>query len=290
MRCEARRLRSFQGWEGAVPAAELARAGFFYLGPGDRVQCFYCGGVLRCWEPGDRPQVEHYKFFPDCPFVQADRPDGQVLGRWDDEGSQAVYPELESEQQRLDTYRNWPRYAEVSPEQLAQAGFFYTGHTDNVKCFHCDGGLRNWERGDDPWREHARWFPECEFLVQSKGQAFVRTVQEAYLSSPESSPETRQLDRRQVSSTEPVRIPAAPIQTNHSEHQHPKEPDALLSTEEQLRRLKEERMCKVCMDRDVSMLFVPCGHLVVCTECAPNLRHCPICRSTIRGSVRAFMS
>lgn len=34
-----------------------------------------------------------------------------------------------------------------------------TGHQDNVRCFHCDGGLRNWELGDDPWMEHAKWFP-----------------------------------------------------------------------------------------------------------------------------------
>lgn len=63
-----------------------------------------------------------------------------------------------------------------------------------------------------------------------------------------------------------------------------------LSTEEQLRRLQEERMCKVCMDRDVSVVFVPCGHLVACGECALNLRLCPICRAVIQGSVRTFMS
>lgn len=63
-----------------------------------------------------------------------------------------------------------------------------------------------------------------------------------------------------------------------------------MSTEEQLRRLQEERMCKVCMDRDVSVVFVPCGHLVACGECALNLRLCPICRAVIQGSVRTFMS
>jgi len=51
--------------------------------------------------------------------------------------------------------------------------------------------------------------------------------------------------------------------------------------EEQLRRLQEERTCKVCMDREVSIVFIPCGHLVVCKECAPSLRKCPICRGTI---------
>lgn len=66
--------------------------------------------------------------------------------------------------------------------------------------------------------------------------------------------------------------------------------ESRMSTEEQLRRLQEERTCKVCMDRDVSVVFVPCGHLVACGECALNLRLCPICRAVIRGSVRTFMS
>uniref|UniRef100_G3NDL9 RING-type E3 ubiquitin transferase n=1 Tax=Gasterosteus aculeatus aculeatus TaxID=481459 RepID=G3NDL9_GASAC len=62
------------------------------------------------------------------------------------------------------------------------------------------------------------------------------------------------------------------------------------SPEELLRQLQEERTCKVCMDKLVSIVFIPCGHLVVCADCAASLRHCPICRAVIRGSVRAFMS
>ncbi|KAM4866473.1 baculoviral IAP repeat-containing protein 2-like [Thomomys bottae] len=63
-----------------------------------------------------------------------------------------------------------------------------------------------------------------------------------------------------------------------------------LSLEEQLRRLQEERTCKVCMDREVSVVFIPCGHLVVCQACAPSLRKCPICRGIIKGTVRTFLS
>lgn len=37
--------------------------------------------------------------------------------------------------------------------------FFFKGRNDDVKCFCCDGGLRCWESGDDPWIEHAKWFP-----------------------------------------------------------------------------------------------------------------------------------
>ncbi|KAG8567042.1 hypothetical protein GDO81_013479 [Engystomops pustulosus] len=377
MRCEASRLRTFTMWPGpsTMSPRELAHAGFYYLGPGDRVQCFCCGGVLRCWEPGDQPQDEHLKFFPSCPFVLGrevgnipcaagwDSVDGQILGQLhrlpgeeEEETWQAAYPDLIEERERLSTYRGWPPYAEVTPEVLARAGFFYTGLRDHVKCFHCDGGLRNWERGDDPWREHAKWFPRCEFLIHSMGLAYIRGVQDAIFSSPESTAESQSpADRspdglsdspsdwqvysqssvvqgalqmgfdensvaslvqsrfhlsgvpyssvsdlvhdlvqaeeeRQTHATDFVRIHEAPAERASSEPGPPKEPDAVLTTDEQLRRLKEERMCKVCMDKDVSMVFVPCGHLVVCMDCAPNLRHCPICRATIRGRVRAFMS
>ena len=56
----------------------------------------------------------------------------------------------------------------------------FSGIEDSVKCFSCNGTLRNWERDDDPWREHARWFPRCNYVRRVKGEAFIRTVQTAY--------------------------------------------------------------------------------------------------------------
>ena len=38
-----------------------------------------------------------------------------------------------------------------------------------------------------PWSEHARWFPNCPFLLLVKGQDFVNEVQRLY-SSDESQP------------------------------------------------------------------------------------------------------
>ncbi|OWF36928.1 inhibitor of apoptosis [Mizuhopecten yessoensis] len=59
---------------------------------------------------------------------------------------------------------------------MARAGFFYAGYGDYVRCFFCGGGLRNWEPGDDPWVEHARWFPRCAYVKQNKGQTFINLV------------------------------------------------------------------------------------------------------------------
>lgn len=65
------------------------------------------------------------------------------------------------------------------------------GFRDQVRCFHCDGGLKEWEPQDEPWREHARWFPNCPFLLLVKGQEYVNGVQRLYNSSEnESKPPT----------------------------------------------------------------------------------------------------
>ncbi|RXG68825.1 Baculoviral IAP repeat-containing protein 2 [Armadillidium vulgare] len=50
------------------------------------------------------------------------------------------------------------------------------GLSDHVRCFHCGKGLRNWEPDDDPWVEHARWFPDCHFVLLKKGVEYVDKV------------------------------------------------------------------------------------------------------------------
>lgn len=51
-------------------------------------------------------------------------------------------------------------------------------------------------------------------------------------------------------------------------------------------RMKEARTCKVCLDREASIAFMPCGHLVCCSVCGPAMRSCPICRELIKGTVK----
>ena len=48
---------------------ELVNAGFYYMGSGDRVSCFYCGGRLFHWKLRDNPWYEHAKWFLLCEFV-----------------------------------------------------------------------------------------------------------------------------------------------------------------------------------------------------------------------------
>lgn len=55
--------------------------------------------------------------------------------------------------------------------------WFITGLDEKVKCFSCNGGLDNWLPGDVPWIEHARWFPDCQYVHKKMGSGFVSHVQ-----------------------------------------------------------------------------------------------------------------
>ena len=45
--------------------------------------------------------------------------------------------------------------------------------------------------------------------------------------------------------------------------------------------MQEKWMCKVCFEREVSILLQPCNHAVTCGRCASLITACPICRRTI---------
>jgi hypothetical protein len=290
----ASRLETFRTWPsgGATAASlvdpgDLARAGLFYTGLGDRVQCAYCGGVLRNWVRGDSPMDEHRRHYPDCPFV---RSSGQVeqyvttsvatSGNVRTTSSAATscryrrpqpkHPEFCELSARIQSFRGVRASPGQTADGLAAAGFYYIGPGDNVRCFQCGGGLKNFQPTNDPWTEHACWFPRCPFLLDNKDQQFIDSC--------------RQTPAQNSSTATAATFGLQTEQANTSAG-----PDSLRMLDEN-RQLKEARLCKICMDKDVDTVFLPCGHLVSCNNCARSLRNCAICRTLIRGTVKVFLS
>lgn len=355
---EEARLATFKEWPGVrgSSAQEFAQAGFIFFGRPDRVQCVFCYGILRNWNDNDIPMEEHRKHFPQCPFVQECQSSALNLAK-------PRYSKYKTKQSRLESFEKWNPMTVPAPEALAEAGFFFIGHGDSVKCFFCDGGLRNWESDDDPWREHARWFPKCGYVKTSKGKAYIESVIQntnlaEYQTASVDANEThvknvigqgqqsqREVDPREVmarmdspivkaalkmdipkhlvrkaikkklaedggdfSSTEALIVAVFAEEADERDSAEPevqegmsetpeessgpesKDSDESLRLMEENRQLKEQRQCKICMDEEVCVAFLPCGHLVCCSTCAPALNACPICRAKIRGTVRTYMS
>ncbi|KAK3097298.1 hypothetical protein FSP39_008479 [Pinctada imbricata] len=279
------------------------------------------------------------------------------------------YPQYSVQAARLSTFRNWPTGLNQQPEQLAEAGFYYFGVADSVRCFFCAVGLRNWDPEDDPFVEHARWSPKCAYLLEKKGAEFVQLVlnavrqqeMEESLSGGQSSASNSQ--SQDVSADCPM--PQRPdIQSEYqptaAEKKNPLLSDAAQSVlamgylprivkvavnqilenegwkgmkgekiadiifqmedrgeichensivpeisydssrpklnhsvpesreilEQENGEMRERTLCKICCEQTVAIVFLPCGHLVSCAQCAPALKSCPVCRVGVRGTVR----
>ncbi|KAL0830585.1 hypothetical protein ABMA28_002733 [Loxostege sticticalis] len=341
----------------------------------------------------------------------------------------ARHPAHASLAARLATFERWPADRHQAPQTLAEAGFFYTGTDDQVRCFYCDGGLGKWEAGDTPWSEHAHWFPHCGYVLLVKGQEFVDTCrnrtsvqrtfsadsglsarrrsnnagvnfpitesqveecmesgaalaalgagldaarvrralarrlrstgmpfnssealidavlneqlnEEAWSVSPQSQrlardilaetlrefapgagiipsqwddrPESQRSqsttpprspspvpvrqpvqdirDGKERDRTKPTLVTAVEVKEEENKEDSEVKEEKSLSLEEENRQLKEARLCKVCMDSEVSVVFLPCGHLVSCARCGAALSACPLCRCAVRALVRAYLA
>ncbi|XP_014228800.1 death-associated inhibitor of apoptosis 1-like isoform X1 [Trichogramma pretiosum] len=267
------------------------------------------------------------------------------------------FPDYASYEARLQTFADWPTSIAQTKEQLADAGFFYTGTGDQTTCYHCGGGLKNWEPQDDPWVQHAKWFSTCFYVRLVKGQEFINSVTGKHipplseeetmkLNLPscikkveclstqkcESKEETQQPAQTQLqpSAAEPATATAAAAEsaagpsTNEVEPQAPTpaprsssttatttttemqtETQAVPSSNQsqqsalaqqaqkannEKKSIDDARVCKICYNEELGVVFLPCGHMVACVKCAPGMTTCAVCRETVTMTVRAFFS
>uniref|UniRef100_A0A182MF22 RING-type domain-containing protein n=1 Tax=Anopheles culicifacies TaxID=139723 RepID=A0A182MF22_9DIPT len=194
-------------------------------------------------------------------------------------------PEYASLDARVRSFQNWSYGHVQDPKRLSEAGYYYTGIEDEVRCFHCDGGFRDWLVTDDPWHEHARCFAGCKFLQLVLGQTY---ISEVLLNDAATIAEgDRSCISQQHSSTGDTGTNSSASNSQQGGNSSHELTERL---KEENKRLKEERECKICLTREVGVVFCPCGHLVSCLQCAPAIYNCPVCRALITGRIRTYLS
>lgn len=292
------RLQTYINWPNTgILKSTLARAGFVYSGQDDVVICPFCKVEGYRWEANDNPMDDHRVWSPNCPFLgnnsegsQAPRSNQDTCGLYGVEVVPNSVPSVDLQRlgiqkskgphhqdritvdSRLETFQKWPKAIKQRPAELAEAGFFYTGVGDQTLCFYCGGGLKDWEENDDPWEQHALWFNKCSYVNLKKGQDFVAKVNsrnqpQAYSSS--------------TSSTETKEEPVAPADTLSEKCEK-------ISLKEG--QSSEQTLCKICYRNELGVVFLPCGHIVACVDCAAALKNCAVCRKPLEATVRAFLS
>lgn len=76
------RLRTFDNCENIrVCRSVLAETGFFYLGPADLVECYFCEIQIMNWSAGDDEVVEHIRYSSGCPLINREETDNVAIDR-----------------------------------------------------------------------------------------------------------------------------------------------------------------------------------------------------------------
>lgn len=168
--------------------------------------------------------------------------------------------------ERVLSFAGWPKTTIQKPEDLADAGFYYIGVSDRVKCYTCGGGLKDWEPEDDPWEEHALAYGEdCMYVKVTKGASFIQNVKTDY--------EIRSAKNN---------ITISDVQGNVIKSSNK---DRKLSNDDH-----NKVICKICYDNEVNTILEPCHHVAMCEKCVVLILNCPICRTPILKQHEIYFS
>ena len=199
------RRRTFSHWgrDTSSSAEQMIAAGFFSCGVSDRTICLYCNLICQQWvSQSDDPSEVHKTLSPQCPYVLSVlmhpepsftliiNDSSATLGTTTESSTPTpirsthidyrvpCHPLYSDITKRLESFVTWSNESSPSVDDLAKAGFFYTGSGNVVTCFYCNGSLQNWSAQDNPTVEHGRWFENCVYAKQLCGEQMLQQIRE----------------------------------------------------------------------------------------------------------------
>lgn len=197
------------------------------------------------------------------------------------------FPEFAIETIRLRSFADWPKMMRQTPEDLSDAGFFYTQISDRVICFSCGGGLCKWDKSDDPWEQHAIWYSTCNYLQLMKGQKYIAAIEKKFgriqknKDNEDATPSTSSAQKKDknASNNSNKDGSSSSWSTNKNKNKN-KNPS---------KKSNDTRLCNICCVNEYNTVFLPCGHVVACVKCAVAQTTCPICREPLKSMNRIYL-
>lgn len=214
-------------------------------------------------------------------------------------GYQSLYSEerrdLDLLDVRKDTFIFYPK-SSIATQDMAAAGFYYTGEAYVVKCFCCKLTVTRFNSRDRPIAVHRSRAPDCPFVRKTVTQGGVPEVE------PQPDREEDMVDGFSLDSDVeddgpsqdqlvPRGLPMKDVAmtAKAAKPLRPAAPTSKAELKKENERLRSEITCRKCKRTRVQTLFLPCRHLVACEECANSMDDCITCSEKILGTVRTFL-
>lgn len=151
---------------------------------------------------------------------------------------------------------------------IGEAGFFFRrcGYSIRIICFFCDCKIhgnkiiKTLGNTMDARVQHVIANPECEFIRSILGQDFVDTVDKLRIFQHQIILYDEVLEDMKKNNKTVVQ-----------------------------RQLYTTVQCKICLEYEATVLFLPCGHMISCLNCSFALDKCAVCRTSILGKTRCYI-
>ncbi|XP_033759890.1 uncharacterized protein LOC117342035 [Pecten maximus] len=173
-----------------VPKTEsLAKAGFFFSGAPLFTTCFACGRFVISWRQDDNPWVTHAALNQLCPFVRQNQTDDFIKNAKTSfrKGKNLVNETYRTFEARVKSFESFS--LEKMPEgsaqsfdrqklinEIAEAGFNYTGCGDAFTCYSCGLVLTSIKHGQNVMATHAWLSPSCAHVTSVKGMDYIDSI------------------------------------------------------------------------------------------------------------------
>lgn len=319
------RLETFKSCKVLLDFKVFAEDGFVYCEKSDSVCCLFCNIVIHRWHQLDTlfdyhlPKCSYaanHRFNPnqikktmqlrDSPIEEARVP--YVLG--------PTCPNFMSLEVRLKSFKLWQSADAPTPLELAKAGFYYCGIDDRTRCFYCNSGIRKWKLQMDAWEEHAIVSPNCGFLLLKKSKSYVDEVCRNFSKCGVDNSEIKfkNVNENQLPSFQSVGITEAEEEeedndnTTDDRDRNDKDDCEITSiiaktsnidldgdsggssiSSNDSRSNITSAQCKICLVEDLSIVFLPCSHMISCDNCSNSLVICAVCRIKIEDKFKVYI-
>ena len=271
----SRRLDSFREYDTSLPVSKypLADAGFFLVKQPDFTECFACGIVLNAWEEGDEPMKEHKRLAPNCSYVKTVEKAEAEMRR---SSPQPIQPSVSAGAMQWDRRQTGleSQFTGMSVEATPLPKDELSGRDAHMEMYRPpplhQGNLTATLEPQTTTGVHRRHAVHHSHFSS-----------DGYLNAPILYPPTRQ-DAQKRDFTQFAASSSFGGAMSLSSSQYG---SGLSSTEME----SDIKVCRICMDKEIDAIFLPCGHVYCCSQCAKSVKVCPFCRQQVEKISHAYL-
>lgn len=169
--------------------------------------------------------------------------------------------------------------------ELVTSGFYFDGERGDIRCSSCLLTLTKLPTLDSVNNYHATFSPSCSYVgAQTPSAPPLNVIESPTDLTPTTKTTTSALLETTSSLTE-----------SYTNYPNLEENKALIKNKNNNHEsgdstwLSDEKLCRICLERERNVCFLPCRHLSTCDECAQRCKTCCICREKIKNKFVVYM-